>query len=76
MVRLPSDHKARELGSRAILVKHIVKHWADGTREFASQAKIYAEKHDHLHPQQMIDTLLRHRFFSRKLWRTSSIEYS
>ncbi|KAG0139522.1 hypothetical protein CROQUDRAFT_446930 [Cronartium quercuum f. sp. fusiforme G11] len=29
IVNMKNDEKARELGSRAILVKHILKHWAD-----------------------------------------------
>ncbi|KAH9817486.1 hypothetical protein DFH28DRAFT_1081167 [Melampsora americana] len=29
VVKMNNDQKARDLGSRAILVKHILKHWAD-----------------------------------------------
>lgn len=37
VVRISNDQKARDLGSRAILVKHVLKHWAD------------AASHDELH---------------------------
>jgi len=37
-IGLQNDHKARLLGSRAILIKHILRHWAD--------APSYAELHE------------------------------